>query len=119
MYERIERSMESGPRWRSEVITLPEAPTEPQILFYRDPHECIAYLLGNPTFKGSIGYEALEVFEADGNTRVYNEMFTGRLWNETQVSQQISQTIITSINTRHAGFAPTRHHSDWRCALDR
>jgi len=84
MYERIECSMESGPRWRSEVITIPEAPDEPQVLFYRDPLECVRELLGNPVFKDSMGYQALEVFEADGETRVYNEMFTGRLWNETQ-----------------------------------
>jgi hypothetical protein len=81
--------MESGPRWCSELITLPEAPNEPQVLFYHDPLECIRELLGNPLFKGSMGYEALKVFEADGKTRVYNEMFTGRLWNETQARSSL------------------------------
>jgi hypothetical protein len=85
MYERIENAMDPGPPWFSEVVTLPEAPDEPQILFYRNIQDCVEHLLSNPMFKDNMGYEALEVFEFDGVTRVYNEMFTGQNWNETQV----------------------------------
>jgi hypothetical protein len=86
MYERVEQAMQNGPLWSSETIIMEEAPDEPQILFYRDVHECVTYLFGNPTFQDSMQYEAVEVFESDGVTRVYNEMVTGMLWNEVQVS---------------------------------
>ena len=87
MYERVEQAMQNGPLWSSETIVMEEAPDKPQILFYRDIHECVAHLLGNPTFQDSMRYEAVEVFESDGVTRVYNEMVTRMLWNEVQVGQ--------------------------------
>jgi Plavaka transposase len=86
MYECIEQAMEHGPSWSSESVTLDEAPNEPQILFYRNPHECVEFLFGNPTFCDSMQYKALEVFESDSITCVYNEMVMGLLWNEVQVS---------------------------------
>ena len=97
MYERVEKAMQNGPSWSSETIIMDEAPDEPQILFYRNIHECVEYLLGNPTFEDSIRYEALEVFESDGVTRVYNEMVTGLLWNEMQVCQVLLQEVIVLI----------------------
>lgn len=54
-------------------------------MFYRNPVECVAQLLDNPSFKDEIGYAAVKTFEPSGN-RVYHEMYSGDLWNEAQVS---------------------------------
>ncbi|KAF9507890.1 hypothetical protein BS47DRAFT_1258039, partial [Hydnum rufescens UP504] len=85
MYERVEQAMHCSPQWSSKTIVMEEAPDEPQILFYCNIHECVAQLFGNLTFQDSMWYEAVEVFEPDGVTRVYNEMVTGLLWNKVQV----------------------------------
>ena len=79
-----------GPMWSSEIVTLAEALDEPQIIFYRDPIKCAEALFGNPTFAGEMDYEAMEVFKADGITRIYHEMATGKLWNETQVRHSLA-----------------------------
>jgi hypothetical protein len=85
MYEIIEKLMPRGPGWKTVTVSLEDAPTEPQTLYYRDIIECAEYLIGNPTFNESMMYEPIRVFEADGTTRIYHEMTTGELWNELQV----------------------------------
>lgn len=89
MYKRIEQ-MPSGPPWHSRVEVVPEAPNESHTWFYCDVKECAEWLLANPAFENHMGYEAQEVFEANGVTRVYHEMYTGKLWNEVQVCVPIS-----------------------------
>lgn len=78
--------MPQGPAWKSSTVTLPDAPNEPQLFFYRDILECIKFLFGNPGFANQMDYEPYEVYEADSETRVYHEMCTGKIWNELQVS---------------------------------
>lgn len=77
--------MEPAPEFKSAEVVLDEAKADPQPLFYRDFHEAFAYLMANPGYKDSMGYEAKEIFEADGVTRVYTEMWTGKKWSELQV----------------------------------
>jgi hypothetical protein len=86
MFARIQQHMPQGPTWNSSTVTLPDALNEPQIFFYRDIIECIKILFGNPKFQESMVYEPYEVYEEDGETRVYHEMYTGKYWNELQVS---------------------------------
>lgn len=76
----------SPPKWKSATITLSEIPNEPYSLVYRDIHEVIDYLFGNPTFAGEMDYVPVEIYEADRKTRVYHEFCTGSLWWEAQVS---------------------------------
>jgi hypothetical protein len=84
MYDLIQM-MPGGPAWRSVTITLPEAPNEPQTLYYRPPEECLAELFQNPLFEECMEYAPRTLLEADGVTRVYHEMNTAHAWHEQQV----------------------------------
>ena len=67
----------SGPSWKSTEITMPGYDTkDPLVLYYRDPVECIEFLMKNPLFSGKICYQLHKVFDASGN-RVYGEWITG------------------------------------------
>lgn len=77
--------MEASPGWKEHTIVLDNAPDEPQTLFYRDPQECLEFLLANPTWEEEIDYVPVEIFLADGKSRVYTEMNYGNIWNEIQV----------------------------------
>ena len=56
-------------------------------LWRRDPVECVEELIGNPAFREMMAY-VLECAYADpkGENQIYNEMWTGEWWWETQVS---------------------------------
>ena len=55
-------------------------------LWYRDPIKCIKELIGNPSFKNYMSYVLERVYQDDeGKVRVYDEMWTGNWWWETQV----------------------------------
>ena len=86
MYRTIETIMPQGPEWKSDTIILNDAPDEPQEFFYRDIAECAAFLMGNPTYGKCFDFAPSKIFEYDGKTRIYNEMATGEIWNELQVS---------------------------------
>ncbi|KDQ54674.1 hypothetical protein JAAARDRAFT_135540 [Jaapia argillacea MUCL 33604] len=54
-------------------------------LWKRDPVECVRELIGNPAFKEMISYVPERVFaDKEGETRVYDEMWTGDWWWEVQ-----------------------------------
>lgn len=81
--------MEKGPAWHCVLVTLDEAPDEePHLLLFRNIKECNAHLLGNPTFEEHMDYAPVEIFTPDGQ-RVYNEMASGLIWNELQVSAAV------------------------------
>lgn len=86
MKRRVDQEMPKGPPWLSKQITLPDAPDEPQTFYYRDPVQLSAFLLGNPTFASLMQYEPMEVFKIGTDSRVFHEMWTGKRWNELQVS---------------------------------
>lgn len=77
----------AGPIWHKKTITLPDAPDEPQILYYRDIKECSAFLLSHPKFVGDIHYAPGKVYEGPGEgNRVYHEMWTADDWIDAQVN---------------------------------
>ncbi|KAF8522348.1 hypothetical protein JB92DRAFT_2614680, partial [Gautieria morchelliformis] len=57
MWRRIDDHIEAGPAWHVKEVILPEAPNEPQILYYQDIVECLKYLEQNPAFDGFMNYE--------------------------------------------------------------
>lgn len=88
--------MPQAPEWMSTVITLPDAPLEPQTLQYRDIVECTRFLFSNPTFKGEMVYQPVEVFEDDPRLRrVFHEPNTGKLWNESQVGLHVGYILFS------------------------
>ena len=49
--------------------------------------ECVEELLGNPALQGVMVYMPEHVYaDAKGENRIYDEMWTGDWWWETQVS---------------------------------
>jgi hypothetical protein len=90
--------------------------TEKLELWFRNPIECIRELLGNPMFKDVTFYEPVKLYrDADGKTRVFNEMWTGDWWWEIQVGLSIECTvrplmIISGQIERRQGNRCAHHH---------
>jgi len=101
------------PRWQATFITLPEAPNDPQLLFYRNPVECLAWLEANPDFshgKDYVPYE--EYLDSERLDRCYSEMASGLAWNEMQHEMEkvdpeitIHPFILTSDTTHLTNFS--------------
>ena len=61
-------------------------PSEQLELWRPDPVECVRELLGNPALKDHLKYSPVRVYEdSEGTSRVYDEMWTGTWWWDTQV----------------------------------
>lgn len=57
-----------GPPWNVAEIVLPDAPNEPQLLFYRDPVECLKFLQANPAFKDHTSFVPVQKFQDKAQT---------------------------------------------------
>ncbi|KAF8889384.1 hypothetical protein BD779DRAFT_1671930 [Infundibulicybe gibba] len=86
-------ALPAGPQWECEIITAPgdqvgedgEIIGEEMELWYRNPIECIKELVGNPAFGDSISFVPERVYtSSDGDDRIYDEMWTGDWWWNTQ-----------------------------------
>lgn len=75
-----------GPRWDELTVALDEAPSEVHKMWYRNIEECADYLFSNPTFRGEMGYSPVEIRDPETQARIYNEVWTGKMWEELQVS---------------------------------
>ena len=81
--------------WTCDIVTSPgnqltdegePVPSERLELWRRDPVECLKELMGNPMFKNSLEYAPQKHFmDEEGTNRVYDEMWTGDWWWDTQV----------------------------------
>ena len=60
--------------------------TEENELWVCDPVDCIWELIGNVAFHNHMVYVCQQVFMDKGETRHYNEMWTGEWWWKTQAS---------------------------------
>ncbi len=61
--------------------------TEHLELWYRDPVECVAELMGNPVFAKDMAYAPERKFEdKQAVNQVFDEMSTGTWWWDVQVS---------------------------------
>src|SRR5258708_16920500 len=83
LYERVKK-MPGPPSWKSDVITLKEATTEPQTLYLRDLVESVHFLFQNPEFDGNMAYAPSHLYQQD-DTQVYSEMTMGEEWHYQQV----------------------------------
>ena len=56
-------------------------------LWRRDPVECVEELIGNPVWRDAMAYSPEHAYtDARGRNQIYDEMWTGDWWWETQVS---------------------------------
>jgi hypothetical protein len=79
--------------WTCDIVTSPgdqltddgePVPPERLELWRRDPVECVKELMGNPIFK--LQYAPQKHFtDEEGTNRVFDEMWTGDWWWNTQV----------------------------------
>lgn len=61
--------------------------TEDIELWRRNPVECLQELLGNSAFREHLQYGPIQLHgNGEGTQRIYDEMWTGEWWWETQVS---------------------------------
>ena len=83
-----------GPEWKCSIIEVTgdlldddgNTMSEHLELWHRDPVECVKALIGNPAFKEYISYVPERVYiDDEGKVRVFDEMWTGNWWWDTQV----------------------------------
>ncbi|KAG2122771.1 hypothetical protein DEU56DRAFT_873558 [Suillus clintonianus] len=73
----------SGPRWMSKVIETSHPTKSPVILYWRDPVECIASILNDPSFRDHFNFTPQKIYStAERTCRIYSEWTTGDdAWN--------------------------------------
>ena len=54
-------------------------------IWYRDPVECIKFLMGNPAFKEFMAYAPEQVYCNKGNEHIYDKTWIAGWWWKTQV----------------------------------
>ncbi len=64
MYDMV-KTMPGPPKWKSETITLPDAPTEPQTLYYQGIVGCAHYLFKQSNLEANMDYVPAEVTNPD------------------------------------------------------
>ena len=83
-----------SPEWKCSIIDITEDRADEEgnmmqeqlELWHCDPIECVKELIGNPDFKDYISYVAEHVYMDDeGVIRIFDEMWTGDWWWNTQV----------------------------------
>lgn len=88
-----------GAKWECEVFKITgderdeKGKLRSEVLqrWKRDTVECIKELIGNPAFRDNLRYAPQRVYEdEDGTNRLFNEMWTGDWWWDTQVSSCLS-----------------------------
>lgn len=97
-------SLPTGPPWTCNILEVTgdkegdggRRQTEVLELWARDPLDCIRELISNPIFKEHMAYAPEHAYnDVDGleESRVWDEMWTGDWWWNTQVSKRLSKKI--------------------------
>lgn len=87
-----------GPEWKSHQVDPPEGhPVKrPMYLFYRNPVECLQWIIMNPLMQDALIWDPLQIFKDAAHTmRVYTEWLTGDVAWKLKV-------YFSSLNSRHA-----------------
>ena len=72
--------------WNESTLTLTEDPTVEHQIQYRDPLDVIKSLWSNPTYADQMVFSPRQMWSSRRRkSRLYNEMWTGDWWWETQV----------------------------------
>ncbi|KAF8212909.1 hypothetical protein K438DRAFT_1751323 [Mycena galopus ATCC 62051] len=87
-----------GPQWKCEVIRYDLYPTKaPLVLYYRDPLECVQFLLQNPLIHEYLELVPTQKFR--NGQQIYNEWITSDGAWEMQVALPDGATLIGTIAT--------------------
>ncbi|KAG2737915.1 hypothetical protein P692DRAFT_20883099 [Suillus brevipes Sb2] len=91
--EKIDALPTKGPEWQCDMIAVAGDQVDPNgemlsvelELWRRNPIDCVRELMGNPTFREKIAYAPEQAYEdIKGTARIYDKMWTGDWWWETQ-----------------------------------
>ncbi|KAG1902223.1 uncharacterized protein F5891DRAFT_894998, partial [Suillus fuscotomentosus] len=64
----------SGPRWLSRVIETAHPTKSPVVLYWRDPLECIASIINDPSFHNQFNFMPQKVYStAERTCRIYSD----------------------------------------------
>ncbi|KAJ7439718.1 hypothetical protein B0H11DRAFT_1934253 [Mycena galericulata] len=120
-FEKID-SLPGGVKWHCKTLDtkgdLPDLDKDPtgntmrserQDLWWRDPVECVAELIGNPAFKDAMRYAPEKVYEdPQREVEVINEMWTASWWWEIQKrlppGSTVAPLILSSDKTMLSNF---------------
>ncbi|KDR74234.1 hypothetical protein GALMADRAFT_70686, partial [Galerina marginata CBS 339.88] len=101
--KKIDALLTQGAPWTCDIVTsngdqVNKAgelmPPERLKLWRRDPVECVKELLGNPALRESMKYAPERHFEDEaGTNRIYDEMWTGDWWWDTQEKLPVGSTV--------------------------
>ncbi|KIM82081.1 hypothetical protein PILCRDRAFT_71398, partial [Piloderma croceum F 1598] len=89
----------TGPEWKCKIIQTAgellgedgDPIIEEHELWIRDPVECVRELIGNPAFREYMVYAPEKTYaDKHGQSRRYDEMWTGDWWWKTQVGRTSS-----------------------------
>ncbi|KAL6305981.1 hypothetical protein BKA93DRAFT_816611 [Sparassis latifolia] len=107
----------TGPAWSCKKVLVHgnvtdengEIMKEEVELWLRDPVECVRELIGNPLFRDSMAYVPERAFaDKEGSRRIYDEMWTGEWWWETQEKLPegavVAPVILSSDKTKLSQF---------------
>lgn len=105
-----------GP-WYTKRLSFKDSPKEFFTIRHRNPIEAIRGLWGDPAFAQHLVYKPAKLFrdaDARPEDRIYNEMWTGYLWNAVQVGLSKSITSLHLTFLSEAGscwcYSRSGHH---------
>ncbi|KIJ40661.1 hypothetical protein M422DRAFT_173440 [Sphaerobolus stellatus SS14] len=109
-YHRIDKHFPHGLQWHCQEIEVPKAPNEPQVLFYRDPIDCLKFLAQSPAFNGHQSYAPVKYFSDNKlKNQVYGELNTGDVWHYYQSiigpEETVNPAILASDGTHVTNFS--------------
>ncbi|KAG9095404.1 hypothetical protein FS749_010515, partial [Ceratobasidium sp. UAMH 11750] len=87
LFKKIRNEMKEfgGPEWNSEDIVLPDTDSKDKVTFFwRDLQDTADFMFGCPRFAGKMAYAPEIHYNADETTRLYENPWTARDWNERQ-----------------------------------
>lgn len=99
-----------GP-WATKRLSFKDSPDEFFFVRHRDPIEAIRGLWGDPAFAEHLVYKPVKMFrnsDRGKKDRIYNEMWTGALWNGIQVDFKLGDydTLTNLISIRNWSLKP-------------
>ena len=95
----LKKKIEQLPKlgeWQEQTLVLVEDPSVEHKIHYCNPLELIQGLWSNPTYVDNMVFAPRKAWSCHKrNSRLYNEMWTGDWWWNTQVSTFLEDYLIT------------------------
>lgn len=87
---------ERAGEWTTRTLSFDDRPEDTFTIRYRDPIEAIRSLWGDPGLAKDFVYAPQKIFADDTKqTRIFNEMWTGKWWHVLQVRPIFFQPALT------------------------